>query len=200
MKNTLFALLLLSFTVSDNIHAAADENTASQSIPEVELAPPGGDFTLHSATGPVALKEFRGKAVFLYFGYTNCPDVCPTSLSYLTQALNELSEQELKRVNGIFISVDPQRETMQGLQEYAEYFHPNLIGVTGTAEEVAEAAKKYGAKYYEVALEGSAFGYSINHSVSTYLIAPDGTLRFIFPHGTPPMVLLKAVQYVLEGN
>ena len=173
---------------------------AADEIPGIKEAPPGGDFTLRSAEGPVSLKDHRGKLVFLYFGYTKCPDVCPTSLAFLTQALNELSDQELKQIQPIFVSVDPKRDTPQLLKEYAEYFHPSFLGVTGTEQEVAVAAELYGAQYYEVELEGSAFGYSVNHSAATYLITQDGTLRFIFPHGTTPEVLVEAARYLLAGN
>jgi len=176
------------------------EQVSEDSTPAIKEAPPGGDFTLQSADGPVSLKDFRGKVVLLYFGYTKCPDVCPTSLSFLTQALNELADDELKRVQGIFVSVDPKRDTPEALKQYVEYFHPSLLGVTGTADEVADVAALYGAQYYEVELEGSAFGYSVNHSAVTYLITPDGTLRFIFPHGTPPQVIVEAIRYVLSGE
>jgi len=180
--------------------AVAVEDVSEESIPAIKDAPPGGDFTLQSADGPVSLKDFRAKVVLLYFGYTKCPDVCPTSLSFLTQALNELSEDELNRVQGIFVSVDPKRDTPDALKEYVGYFHPSLLGVTGSAAEVADVAALYGAQYYEVELEGSAFGYSVNHSAVTYLITPDGALRFIFPHGTPPQVIVEAIRYVLSGK
>lgn len=169
-------------------------------VPGIKEAPPGGDFTLNSADGSISLQDFRGKVVLLYFGYTKCPDVCPTSLSFLTQALNELAEEELQKVQAIFVSVDPKRDTPEILKEYAEYFHSNMIGVTGSEKEVAEVAALYGAQYYEVNLEGSAFGYSVNHSAVTYLITDDGTLRFIFPHATAPQVMLDAIRYVLTGN
>ena len=169
-------------------------------IPQLQEAPPGGDFTLHAASGPVALQDFRGKVVMLYFGYTTCPDICPSALSFLSQALNELNEEELKKVQGIFISVDPKRDTPDKLAEYANYFHSNLMGVTGTAEEVATAAALYGAQYYEAELEDSPIGYAVNHSSVTYLITSNGALRFIFPHGTPPSVMLKAIRYVLDED
>ncbi|WP_456412589.1 SCO family protein [Thiolapillus sp.] len=168
--------------------------------PAVTEAPPGGDFALHSSKGVFALKDYRGKVVLLYFGYTQCPDVCPTSLSYLAQAFNELDEKELEKVVGVFVSVDPKRDTPELLDEYVDYFHPNFMGVTGGEKELAEAAARYGAQYYEVELEGSAFGYAVNHSAATYLIAPNGELRFIFPHGTSPVVISEAIRYVLEGN
>ncbi len=201
MRLILPGILTLLLLVS--LASVAGESVPQQEkseVPAIEEAPPGGDFTLRSADGPVSLKDFRGKVVLLYFGYTKCPDVCPTSLSYLTQALNDLSAEELKRVQAIFVSVDPKRDTPEGLKEYVAYFHPNLVGVTGTEKEVAEVAALYGAQYYEVELEGSAFGYSVNHSAVTYLITPDGTLRFIFPHGTPPSVIAEAIRYVLSGK
>ncbi len=169
-------------------------------LPGITEAPPGGDFTLHSSKGPFVLKDYRGKAVLLYFGYTQCPDVCPTSLSYLTQAFHELNDEELKKVVGVFVSVDPKRDSFELLDEYVAYFHPNFIGVTGSEKELAEAAALYGAQYYEVELEGSAFGYAVNHSAATYLIAPNGELRFIFPHDTSSEVISEAIRYVLDGN
>jgi len=169
-------------------------------VPGIADAPPGGDFALHSSKGPFNLKDLRGKVVLLYFGYTKCPDVCPTSLSLMTQALNELTEEELDRVQGVFVGVDPKRDTFEAMDEYLAYFHPNLMGVTGTPEELSRAAALYGARYYEVELKGSAFGYAVNHSAATYLVAPDGKLRFIFPHETQPAIILEAIRYLLAGN
>lgn len=198
MFRQLVVVLCLVFLLTPMGTAA--EQASKDTAPAISEAPPGGDFTLQSADGPVSLKDYRGKVVLLYFGYTKCPDVCPTSLSFLTQALNDLTDAELKQVQGIFVSVDPKRDTPEVLKEYVEYFHPRLVGVTGTVEEVAEVAALYGAQYYEVELEGSAFGYSVNHSAVTYLITPGGVLRFIFPHGTPPQVIVEAIRYVLSGK
>lgn len=178
----------------------AGEGAVQEPLPAVAEAPPGGDFTLQSAAGPVSLEGLRGKLVFLYFGYTRCPDVCPTSLAYLAQALNALSDEELQRVQSILVSVDPGRDSVESLQEYAGYFHPNLIGATGSESEVARVAQLYGARYYQVELRDSEFGYAVNHSAATYLITGEGTLRFIFPHQTPPQVLVDAVRYLLAGN
>ncbi len=118
----------------------------------------------------------------------------------MTAALNDLDAAELGGVQPIFVSVDPQRDTPEALKAYLEYFHPAYLGVTGTDEEIAEVSKLYGAKYYQVELEGSAFGYSVNHSAAVYLIDQDGTLRFIFPHQTPPAVMLEAIRYLLAGS
>ncbi|MCP4285101.1 MAG: SCO family protein [Gammaproteobacteria bacterium] len=169
-------------------------------VPAITEAPPGGDFTLNSADGPVSLADFRGRLVFLFFGYTKCPDVCPTSLSYLNKALNGLTDDEQKQVGALFVSVDPKRDSLDTLKEYAGYFHPNIVGVTGSDTEIAAVADLYGARYYEVDLDGSEFGYAVNHSAVTYLITQDGVLRFIFPHMTPSQVMVDAVRHLLAGN
>ena len=204
---TVFSLWFIGM-ITPALLCAADEPVGSigqarsekVQIPQLQEAPPGGNFTLHAASGPVALQDFRSKVVMLYFGYTTCPDICPSALSFLAQALNELNEEELKKVQGIFVSVDPKRDTPEKLAGYTHYFHPNLIGVTGTEQEVATAAELYGAQYYEAVLEDSPIGYAVNHSSVTYLITSDGALRFIFPHGTPPSVMLEAIRYVLDED
>ena len=193
--------VLLMLGVLFLLPAVAQEQPGQKDeVPGITEAPPGGDFSMHSGKGPFSLKDLRGKVVLLYFGYTKCPDVCPTSLSFMTQALNELDDEELKKVQAVFVSVDPKRDTFEALDQYVEYFHPNLMGVTGSDEEVAAAAELYGAQYYEVELKDSAFGYAVNHSAVTYLITEEGKLRFIFPHATPSPVILEAVRYLLAGN
>ncbi len=195
---TLFLCGVITPTLLCAAGSIGQTNTKKVEIPQQQEAPPGGDFALHAASGPVTLQDFRGKVVMLYFGYTTCPDICPTALSFLTQALNGLNSEELKKVQGIFISLDPKRDTPEKLAEYTRFFHPNLIGITGTAEEVATAARLYGVQYYEAELEDSPIGYAVNHSSVTYLITSDGALRFIFPHATPPSVMQKAIRYVLN--
>lgn len=136
----------------------------------------GGDFSLQSLQGPVSLNQFGDKLVVLYFGYTSCPDVCPTTLYALTQALEQLSPQEQQQIQAIFISVDPERDDPQKLAEYAKHFHPQMIGATATAEEIAELAKRYRVFYRKVSLPDSALGYSVDHSSVLYLVDTQGTL------------------------
>lgn len=197
----MFRIIFFSFTLLILFSSAAsDEMAQKDEILSSRSESPGGDFVLYSSQGKVSLKQFRGKVVLLYFGYTKCPDVCPTSLSIIAQALNELSEEELKSVHGVFISVDPKRDDVQVLDEYVRHFHPNLVGVTDSEGEVAEVARRYGAQYEEVALEGSDFGYAVNHSSVTYLITPEGDLRFMLPHQTPVFVILEAIRYLLADT
>ena len=118
-------------------------------IPRAAIAA-GGDFTLQSAAGPVSLKDYRGKLVLVYFGYTFCPDICPTSLAATAEGLKQLTPEELARVAMIFVSVDPKRDTPERLKEYAEFFHPAIVGVTGTPEAIAVAlVRLHGARLPE---------------------------------------------------
>ncbi len=190
-------LIFLALFILSSI-ASSEDSPLKDKILRIKNAIPGGDFVLHSSQGEFSLKQLRGKVVLLYFGYTKCPDICPTSLSTLSQALNELSEDELKSVQAVFISVDPKRDSFQTLDDYVRYFHPKLMGVTGSESEIAVVAKQYGAQYEEVAIEGSSFGYAVDHSAVTYVITQTGELRFIFPHETPSFAILEAIRYLLE--
>lgn len=145
--------------------------------------PGGGEFSLQSADGPVNLKDYRGKVVVLYFGYTFCPDICPTSLSLLSVTLNELSTEELRQVQAIFVSVDPERDTLEHLKTYTGYFHTNLIGATGSREQIDTAVKRYGAGY-NIDQSASKRDYPVDHSSYTYIIDKGGKLRYTLIHGT----------------
>ena len=160
-------------------------------------APKGGDFTLHSAGGPVSLKDLHGKVVVLYFGYTFCPDICPTSLGFTSQALSALEPAELAQVQTLLVTLDPERDTLDKLKSYTAYFHPNIVGLTGTPEEIAAVAKLYDVSYAKQET-GSAGGYVVDHSAYTYIIAPDGTLFTTLGHGTPPAKVLEAIRAAMK--
>lgn len=160
--------------------------------------PLGGEFTLDSPDGKLSLKDYRGKVVLIYFGYTFCPDVCPTSLATVAEALAALKPDEASRVRGIFISVDPERDTMDILKVYAPFFHPSITGASGTPEQVAEVARRYGVSYMkQKSVDGRP--YTVDHSSFTYLIAPDGRLATALPHGTPAPEVLAAIRKSLGG-
>lgn len=161
--------------------------------------PRGGDFTLHGARGAVSLKDFRGQVVMLYFGYTWCPDICPTNLALFSRVLNTLTSDELARVQPIFVSVDPRRDTPQRLQEYTAYFHAKLIGITGSDREVAEVAARYGVDYRAVNPETDS-NYAVDHSADTYLIDAQGRLAQRLPHGSSAETLLRAVRGLLSAT
>ena len=160
-------------------------------------SPKGGDFTLNAATGSFNLKSQRGKVVLIYFGYTFCPDICPTNLMLIAQAFNALNKDELARVQGVFISVDPERDTLDRLDAYTKYFHPSILGVTGKPDHIAKIAKQYGAVFRKVEGESKG-GYLIDHSANTYVVAPDGSLNTILPHATPPEDIVKVIRNLLD--
>lgn len=170
--------------------------TKTQAPLNLSTAPTGGDFSLESSEGPFHLKDLRGKVVLIYFGYTFCPDICPTNLAMMAQALNALSAEELQRVQGVFVSVDPERDSLEHLAAYTDHFHPAIIGVTGSPEELARIAKQYGAAYRKVEGESEG-GYLVDHSSNTFVVAPDGSLNTTLPHATPPQKILEVTRKLL---
>lgn len=159
-------------------------------------APTGGDFSLESSKGPFHLKDHRGKVVLIYFGYTFCPDVCPTNLAMMAQALNAMSEEELQRVQGVFVSVDPERDSLEHLATYTDHFHSSIVGVTGSPDTLASIAQRYGSVYRKVESE-SEEDYLVDHSSNTYVVAPDGSLHTALPHATPPQQILDVTRKLL---
>jgi len=157
----------------------------------------GGNFVLQSAEGPVSLSDYKGKVVVLYFGYAFCPDVCPTSLGLLSLALRKLKTEELDKLQAFFISVDPERDTVDKLKTYTSAFHPSIKGITGTAVEIADVAQRYGAMYMKVDLPGSAMGYSVDHSSRYYVIGPDGEVKKFIEHGTSPDDIVASLRSVM---
>ncbi|MFL6845283.1 MAG: SCO family protein [Allosphingosinicella sp.] len=155
----------------------------------------GGDPPLKGATigGPFALTDQNGRAVtdrdfagrwrIVYFGFTHCPDVCPTDLAVIGQALARFEKSDPGRaakVVPIFVSVDPERDTPAVLKDYVAAFHPRLVGLTGTPTQVAAAAKVFRI-YYSKEPGSAAGGYNVNHSRLTYLFGPDGAPIALLP-------------------
>lgn len=193
LLSSLLAWMLLGWETSS-------EESTSHGVLELAQPPQGGDFTLSSAAGPVSLADFRGKVVLIYFGYTWCPDICPLNLSYLRMALDGLTPEERKRAQVLFISVDPERDTPQRLRDYTAYFAPEILGVTGTPQEVAKAAALYGAAYRRGESGDSAMGYSVDHSAYTYLVDTVGSLRQTLDHATPPDRIVAAIRSQLTAG
>jgi len=164
----------------------------------VAATPKGGEFILQSHKGATKLSDFTDKVVVIYFGYTWCPDVCPTSLGYLTAALDAMTDQERQQVQGLFISVDPDRDSLNRLKDYAEYFHPNLLGITGTHEELAKVSKQYGSAYRKVEQTDSKMGYAVDHSADLYLVDRQGVFSEAIRHGTSPKDILESLRKLLN--
>jgi protein SCO1/2 len=140
------------------------------------------DFHLVDQDGkPFQLSQMRGKAVLFSFGFTHCPNVCPTTLSDLTRVYQALPAKDREKVQVLFVSIDPHRDKPETMKNYIPYFNESFIGLTGTDAQVAEAAKAYGA-YYEIVRDPGANPnvYTVNHSALTYLISPDGKWKLLY--------------------
>ncbi|MBY4677677.1 SCO family protein [Marinobacterium arenosum] len=157
----------------------------------------GGDFTLQGLNGPVSLADFRGKVVVMYIGYASCPDVCPTSLGILSTAMMKLNEAEQAQIQPLFISVDPQRDTPERLDEYARYFHPRMLGISGSRQQIDQVVKQYGSYYRIVQLEDSALDYAVDHTSRLYLIDRQGKLSSTLTHNSYPDELAQALRQLL---
>ena len=143
----------------------------------------GGPFNLVNQDGVnVSETDFMGRYMLIYFGYTYCPDVCPTSLSEMADALDMLGPKGDK-ITPVFITIDPERDDANAMKTYVGYFHPRLVGLTGTVEQVKAAAKAYKA-YFAKAGDGyNDDDYTMDHSSITYLMGPDGEFITHFGHG-----------------
>lgn len=171
-------------------------NSQPAPIPK-HLQDMGGDFTLQSADGPVALQDFRGKVVLIYFGYTNCPDACPMTMANWGRAFNQLTEEEQSRVRGLLVSIDPERDTPQTLKEYTAYFHPNIIGVTGSHDELGKVAALYRSDYNRTH-EGDGDDYIVGHMAFVYVIDTQGKLRDLLVHNSFPKEIVKSLRNALK--
>jgi protein SCO1/2 len=158
----------------------------------------GGSFSLRDHTGrDVTEADYKGKLELIFFGFTFCPDVCPTELQAVARAMDLLGPQA-DQVQPLFITVDPERDTPQKLAEYVSLFHPRITGLTGTPEQVAAAARTFRVYYSRVTPPGAS-DYLMDHSAFTYLMGRDGTLKALFRPGATPEELVTAIRANLAG-
>lgn len=158
----------------------------------------GGDFTLTDTSGEkFSLKDLRGKLVFLYFGYLNCPDACPFTMSKLSSVYSQFSDEEKDQLATVFVSVDPDRDTPEKMKKYLSNFPVNPVGLTGTEKAIDKAAQKYGIFYKKVD-SGSAAGYTVDHTTYTFLIDQKGKLRYMFRHKDPVDKMVEITRLLLE--
>lgn len=192
---------LLLFWHPEQERMPASGTQPTHTVLNVPLAAPpaGGDFALDGPRGAFALASLRGKLVVLMFGYTYCPDICPTALSVIAQGLEKLTPAELAKVQVLFVSVDPERDSVARLAEYTTFFHPSIIGLTGRPAQLAEVAGRYGAAFVRQD-NVSAGGYVVDHTALTYLIDRDGHLVANLPHALPPEQLATEIRKHLPNN
>jgi len=156
--------------------------------PQIELIRSNGE--------SFRLSDQKGKIVLLFFGYTSCPDVCPTTLAELKRVMDDLGNKT-EQVQVIFVSVDPQRDTPEKIQKYVEHFDAGFIGLSGPRNELETIWKDYGIFREEVESD-SAFGYIVNHTARTYLIDMDGNLRLSYGFQTPVEDIVNDLELLLK--
>jgi protein SCO1 len=169
--------------------SACSQSTQPDGPPPLEGADIGGDFTLTGEDGkPVSWGDFDGQYRTIYFGYTFCPDVCPVDVQRAMAGLKRFEASDPERaakVQPLFVSVDPARDTPEVLTEFTDAFHPRLIGMTGSKEELDKLTKDYAA-YYSIGEPNEAGGYLVDHTSITYLFGPDGKPIAILPTDAGP--------------
>ncbi|EEX64798.1 SCO family protein [Vibrio metoecus] len=163
------------------------------------------------STAPLALLGENQQAVQLfdpadpririvYFGFTRCPDVCPTSLAMLSAALNQVDDNAKSQLRPMFISLDPERDDAKLAAQYAHYFHPMIEGASGSIETTQQLAQKYGVIFRKTELPNSELKYTLDHSSYFYFLQPDGTLINKVPHTQDPAPIVDAIQKVIHSK
>jgi protein SCO1/2 len=161
--------------------------------------PIGGPFTLVDHTGkPRTDADFRGKLMLVYFGFSFCPDVCPTDLMAIGQAVDKLGPGG-DSVQPLFVTVDPDRDTPAHLADYVPFFHSRLLGLTGDAAQIRDAARSYRVFYAKVPIEGAA-EYTVDHSGFIYLMDRDGKYLGFFPPGTSSDRMVAVIKAHLSAK
>ena len=159
----------------------------------------GKDFALTDHNGtPRRLADFKGRAVLVFFGYTQCPDVCPTTMSNMRELMTKLGP-EAGRVQVLFVTVDPERDTPQLLAQYVPAFHPSFLGLYGDAAGTAATAREF--KIFYNKQPGSTPGsYTVDHTAGNYLFDPRGRLRLYVRHGETPERMAQDIKRLLAGE
>ena len=163
----------------------------------------GGPFTLVNHLGETVTEaDFQGKAMLIYFGFTYCPDICPTALQSMNVALSQLSDQERAQFQPVLITIDPERDTPEALEQYvtAEVFPENLVGLTGTLEQIEDVARAYRVYYARIDDDESYAQYLMDHTSVMFLMDETGQFADLFADKTDPLTIASRLQYFLENR
>lgn len=159
----------------------------------------GGEFTLNSNKGRVSLSDFKGKVVVLYFGFMNCQEACPVSLTKMRRAFKRLNDKELKQVQGIMVSIDPKRDTVDDLAAFAKNYHKNVIGLVDDKAVIDKLVDQYGGMAKMDILDGKSMSYNVDHSSRFYMIDKDGKLLTTMSYSTTPAEMVAKIQQMLSS-
>ncbi len=179
-RKIVFGLVLLVALAAGWLVGLVDRSATDKGYPGL-----GGEFTLESVDGPVSLSDLAGKVVVLYFGYVSCPDACPMTMGKVSAAMQKMTPEQRAEVRVVMISVDPERDTVQMLDNYMSFFGEEFIGLTASPETIDQVARNYRVLYQKVDMPGSGMEYTVDHSSNTYVIDRSGVVRFIVSHGSP---------------
>jgi protein SCO1/2 len=189
MRMRLLSFIIAGFLIGGLTGAAVLLLTNPRTDANVETsgtALVGGPFTLVGTDGKtVTDQDFRGKYMLVFFGFTHCPDICPAELQMVAEALDRLGDKA-NEVVPIFISVDPERDTPEVLAAYVKSFGPKFVGLTGSPDQIAAAAKAYRVSYTKFENKDSPGNYSVDHSALLYLMDPQGRYLTHIPYGANP--------------
>ena len=195
MRSVELTVMLCCAWLSFAADAQAQAGTPRSARQQVAL---GGDFVLKDTDGNTfRLDSQRGKLVLIYFGYTGCPDVCPTDMLQLRDLVSLLGERA-ERVLPVFISLDPARDTAQHLADYAAAFSPAIVPLTGSEAQLHRIAKANGAHFRYIGRTHGSTDYTVDHPANLYVVDPAGKLARIVPYGTPTAEVAKAIAPLLE--
>lgn len=176
--------------------------TTSGTIPIGEKYRPiselGGPFTLNTKKGTFSLSEIEGKVGIVYFGFLSCTEACPASIGVVQAAYKQLSEDERNKVQFLFISVDPERDSLVDLYDFSDYYDNDLIALTGTQEQIDKVTSDYGVFFELTDLEGSALEYTVDHSSRFYMIDKTGDLFTTMSHSTTPNELAARIKQLIN--
>ena len=194
MKTFAAALLATLFFLVSGCTQQAEKSVFK--LTDVTGASFGKTLELKDHNGQLrTLADFKGKVVTLFFGFTHCPDVCPTTLVEMANVMKELGS-DAGRVQVLFVSVDPERDTADVLKRYVPAFHPSFLGLTGNAEDIARVAKEFKIYYQKQNLASG--GYTMDHSAGTYIFDGEGRLRLFAQYGAGAPALLHDIRQLLK--
>jgi protein SCO1/2 len=194
----LFFVLLFSLLGAAQLAGCDRGAPAPQfKLTDVSGADFGKELNLTDHNGkPRTLADFRGKVVTVFFGFTHCPDACPTTLVEMAGVMKELGA-DADRLQVLFVTVDPERDTQKVLAQYVPSFHPGFLGLYGDAEATARAAKAFKVYYQKRPVEGR--GYSVDHSAGTFILDREGRVRLFAQYGLGAPAILHDIRLLLAG-
>lgn len=178
----------------------AGASLATDRPAELPVLPIGGDFTLTDHNGqPFSLGSLKGKVILIFFGYTMCPDACPTTLSKLSSAYARLNEADRARIKAVYITVDPARDTPAVMKNHLTYFGIDAVGLTGSEEDAAKVAARFGA-HFEKSTETTAAGYLMSHTVSVFGLDAQGRTRLLIGYDASVDQVVKDIRALLAAT